>query len=503
MAHGSPIPAQVPTSQGGQAPDVTLPQGIDGIPIIVNGQIIGWNIGGEFFTQEEVDALIATGKFPEEPKTGTGPSVPSFASTQAAQTQQEQFLQAQAARDAQIAEQTAAARVQAEQAAAEARRVFDEEQAEIDRELRLREARLATARDLVGIRSAEAREARTQGVSLAGDDPFRFTAIARGLAGPTGTTPSAAFKGNLAQAGNFQAPDLTGLDSNALESVIGKLSQSNVPQGGTLGFAHGGTIGAAGARPGDGSRAIEVGEAGPEILILRPDGSVEVVPKMGSAQFGGEFDLGGFTSLFRSLRQSTGLTGSVLEAGTDVRAPLLGVEASRLGAFQRAPGTLLTSPDTSTVFVIDETGALRPFTNNSIFQQSGFSGGDVQTIPAHQLAQFRTGAGISNEPFSLGQQPRASFQSFAEPLNTGFGFQDLARAVPGFSSQDANRIANLIGFLPAPFKIPASFFLTLLPAEKQALISAYRLAGVPQEDFNHLLTAPQLSFAPQRATAVG
>ena len=291
----------------------------------------------------------------------------------------------------------------------------------------------------MGIKSAEAREARTQGVSIAGEDPFRFTAIARGLAGPTGTTPTAGFKQNLATASNFQAPELAGLDSNALESVINKLSQPT-PQGpGTFGFAHGGTLSPSGAQGGTGAQAVPVGENGPEIMILRPDGSVEVVPLQRGAQEGGVFDFGGFTSLFNSLRGSTGLVGSAGVAGTDVRARLLPSELSKLGVIQ---------------------GGTPP-------------GG------------------------------RPAFQAFGEPLSTLGGFQDLSRALPGFSGDDAIRTANLIGFLPAPFKIPTSFFQGLLPAEKNALISAYRLAGVQEADFNHLLTAPQLSSTPQRATAIG
>jgi hypothetical protein len=478
-ATGNPIP----TAEIGNYSFVKDAQGVFRSVTIVTDPL-----GEQFYEFNVADPglLRDLGFLPKEGGTGRAP--PAFSSTQAAQTQAETFQREQD----------------------EARRRFEEEQAGIDRELRLRESRLATARDLVGIRSAEAREARTQGVQLAGEDFGRFIAIARGRAGPTGTTPTAAFKQDLAQAGSFQAPDLTGLDTNALESVIGKLSQSITPQGaGTFGFKHGGTFSFRGAaQTGGGAVAFDVGEPidglpNPETVILRPDGTGEVVQKIGAAQFGGEFDLGGFESLFRRLRGSTGLTGSVLGAGTDVRAPLLRSEASRLGAFQRAPGTLLTSPETSTVFVVDETGALRPFTNNPIFQQSGFRGQDVQTIPAHQLARFRGGAGISDEPFSLPEAGTSSFQAFGQPLNTRFGFQDLARATPGFSSQDATRISNLIGFLPAPFKIPSSFFQALLPAEKQALISAYRLSGVPEEDFNHLLTAPQLSFAPQRATAVG
>jgi hypothetical protein len=378
---------------------------------------------------------------------GTGGSAPSFAATQAAQTQAEAFARAQAQRDAEIAARAAALANQRAEEAAEAARAFAEEQAEIDRELRLREARLSTARDLVNIRSAEAREARTQGTSLAGQDPFRFLAVARGLQPPTGTTPSAAFKQNLRGAAQFEAPDLTGLDSTALESVIGKLSQSITPTGSsTLGFAHGGVLSAAGSDGGPfsfggGSQAVRVGEAGPEILILRPDGSVEVVPETGSAQGGGVFDLGGFGPLFERLRQSVGVD------------PVL--------AGARASG------------------------------------------PGGRLDELRSALGFL--PVGQEQETSAPFQAFAGPtlrirggLQEALAFQGVPRAGP-----EALRISNLIGQLPAPFKIPSSFFQSLFPAEQTALISAYRLAGVPEADFRHLQAAPQLSFTPQRATAVG
>ena len=439
----------------------------------------------------------------------SGSAAPSFASTQAAQTQAETFAREQAAQAAKVAAD-----------AAEARRVFDEEQAEIDRELRLREARLATARDLVGIRSAEAREARTQGVSLAGEDPFRFTAIARGLAGPTGTTPSAGFKQNLAQAGSFQAPDLTGLDSNALESVIGKLSQSNVPQGSpTLGFAQGGTIGVGRTQPGDGTVAIEVGEPvngmpNPEIVILRPDGSVEVVRKVGAAQTGGTFDFGGFGPLFRNLRQSVGFGGT---PGRGVELPgFLGASnvlpsgfASMLGARQRGLGQLVSSGGPE-VFMVTPEGLRHVGSRETLTEGLGRSFSEVENLSADAFARLQQGIGTGGvlgleEARGFEQFPRSqgTFGAFGQPLTARGGLSDLAQAQPGFSQQDASRITQLIGFLPAPFKIPTSFFQTLLPAEKTALISAYRLAGVQEEDFSHLLTAPQLSFAPQRATAVG
>lgn len=363
---------------------------------------------------------------------------------------------------AELARAQAGALVTPEERAA--RLKFEADQAEIDRELRLRESRLSTARDLVGIRSAEAREARRQGTELAGADPFRFLAVARGLQPPTGTTPSAAFKQNLLGAAQFQDPNLAGLDSNALQSVINKLSGGGVPTGGTLGlaspttptqgpfsFAHGGVVNAGGATPTGGSQAISVGERGPEIMILRPDGSVEVVPMAGSAQEGGVFDLGGFGPLFGRLRESIG-----------------------------APATTLGTPK-------DRLRAISP----SLRSQFGFL------------------------PLNVEQETDAPFQAFAGPLSNIFQGQfealenqflnaGLAPAQARSRAQsEASLLSRQVGSLPAPHKIPPTFFSSLLPAEQTALISAYRFAGTPEDDFRHLLTAPLLSATPTPATAIG
>ncbi len=466
-------------------------------PVTRQAIIVQPGVGSESITSagklSEADLARAFGI-----STGTSGSAPSFASTQAAQTQAENFAREQAAE---------AARVAAE--AAEAQRIFLEEQAEIDRELRLREARLSTARDLVNIKSAEAREARTQGISIAGDDPFTFTAISRGLAGPTGTTPSAAFKTNLAQAGSFQAPDLTGLDSNALESVIGKLSQLNTPQQtGPFGFAGGGVLSPSGAQRGTGAQAVPVGENGPEIMILRPDGSVEVVPMSRGAQTGGVFDFGGFPGLFRDLRSSVGVTNpQILQAGQGAASGFGSIlqsgVASQLGARQIGFGALVKTPSSRQVFLVTESG-LRPITTGSALAPLG---GDVRTLSEDQFARLDIprGADIGFEEARRFTPTRreGAFGAFGEPLTARGGLRDLAAAQPGFSIQDANRIGQLIGFLPAPHKIPPAFFNSLAPTEQTALLSAYRLAGVPEADFTFLRTGPQLPFSPQRATAVG
>jgi len=522
MAHGSPIPEEVPRTSTGavtttrpvetgwfdpQTGDPLSPSDLTRYAIVKNAQGVMHTVnrvrddlsGEEFFEFNIADPslLRELGFLPQSGGTGRAP--PSFGSTQAAQTQAETFAREQAALLA---------------AAREEELAEDARQREIDRELRLREARLTTARDLINIKSAEARESRTQGVQLAGEDPFKFTAIARGLAGPTGTTPSAGFKQNLAQAGSFQAPDLAGLDSAALESVIAKLSQLNLSPQQPFGFAHGGTLSPSGAQSGTGAQAVPVGENGPEIMILRPDGSVEIVPMTRGAQGGGVFDFGGFGSLFSSLRRASGTGGGFLTTPglggntiglNDILNPS---QASALGARQRGLGSFVSTPG-QPVFMVTATG-LRPISNPDVLRALGGNLANVESLTSGQFGRLKAGFGIGADFRDEGaagsfrpQRATGEFGAFGQPLTTFQGQRDLAAAVPGFSVQDADRISQLIGFLPAPFKIPVSFFQTLGPTEQNVLIKAYELAGVPEADFRHLRTAGQLSFNPQRATAVG
>jgi hypothetical protein len=383
------------------------------------------------------------------PTAPAGRAPPSFGSTQAAQTQAETFAREQAAILAQARKD--------ELAVAEA-------QAELDRLIGERETKLGIARDIIAQKEASAREARGQGLEFAGEDIFRFTAGIRGGRVASGVhTPADVFRGELQRAGSFQAPDLQqfaggqtagelGVDIDALDSVLAKLgTDQGVPT--SFGFAHGGTLspgGVLGGGGGDGSQAVRIGEEGPEILILRPDGSVEVVPMAGSAAHGGRFSaesLGGFQSLFQNLRSSVGLQPGALTASTG-RGILSDTARSRLGIAPR-----------------------------------GF------------------------EPQITGRAP--AFQAIGRSLtNVKPGaFQALRAAHPNLSRQDARaqalQLQRTIGLLPAPHKIPPLFFAGLVPAEQKALVSAYRFAGFPESDFRHLLTVTQLSANPVAATAVG
>lgn len=414
------------------------------------GRAIEINADGTFrqLTAGETNTLFPAGGGGGGGAGGAG--APAFGSTQAG---------AQFDVDAAKAAAAQAAKVAAD--AAEALRIFNEEQAELDRLRADRQSRLNIARDVIAEKEASARGARAQGTELAGQDIFRFLAVARGLQPPTGTTPAAGFKQNLLGAAQFQAPDLEqftggetagqlGVDINALTSVISKLQGTpDLPTTDPFSFAHGGTVSAAGIGGPNGSKAIRVGEAGPEILILRPDGSVEVVPEAGSAQEGGVFDFGGLAPLFQRLRGAVGV-----DPGTN----LLGSTGTRLNELRSIFGFLPSGQE-------QETDA--PF--------QAFAG------PVLRIQQGQQEA-LQNQFLQAGLTPhQARIQSTSE----------------------AKRVSALIGLLPAPFKIPPAFFGALLPAEQNALVSAYRFAGVPEADFRHLLTVTQLPANPVRATAVG
>jgi hypothetical protein len=519
-----PLPGETGVSEtgalivGGRTTPTTLPEGIDGVPIIVNGQIIGWNIGGEFFTQAEVDSLIATGSFPKDP--ATGGAAPSFTSTQAGLQQQftnDQALLAQrhenelAQLNAQLASASGinAANIQAQIDLENLRHENDLAEMALQFENQLKQTTLgeigATTRTLIQEKGQE----RARQTELAGRDIFKFTANLRGRAVGSAPTPIDIFKQQGAEFINRPLPQV---DPNAplseLQAGLSALQKLEAPQGqGIFGLAHGGTIQM--ERGSDGAfsqkRAFFVGENPDgtindttEILITG-GGKTEVIPLSGGAQGGLDIpNLGGFPDLLDFLRRSTGLTApSFFDTPgidrIDVRAPLLRQDAARLGAFQRAPGSLLVGaenfgePRSGPVFVVDESGKIRPFTNNPIFQQSGFRGEDVRTIPFHQLSRFQKGPAISNEPFSLperGPGPLPEFQAFGEPLNILQGLFDIARINPDFSRADAANLANRIGFLPAPAKIAQQIGIggvNLDDAEIAGLISLYGLAGVPME----------------------
>jgi len=438
---------------------------------------------------------------------GGGGSAPAYSSTRQAAQEQMAFETAEA-------EKTRAYNTAIEKARLEAERISNLRSEMND----LRQARIS---ERVG--------ARRDLTQIAGEDTFRTLGSlrARAVQGPTILDQ---FKTELGQAASFQEPMIgPNASISDLESAITKLAQPILPQGGAAsafrppGLEHGGTVSKEEVQPFSmgrphpktaiefakkaGMTTVMTGErtGGPELVIgkeftvipLTDEEEDELmnspIPKaltgaeVAQQQFGvtgtgPNYGLEGFQDLLTSLRKRAGVTGPFTGGGTGDFLSRL--QASALGAYQAAPGTLLKQKNEDWVYQVDETGRLRRFENPDVFFGSGnkdFS--NVQEIWPEQLANFEMGDRLTS-PFTLPSGGLGTVGALGSPLTTKRGFMDLFTAQglsSGTAEWESNRLSQLIGFLPAPHKIGA-IFNRLLPAEQSALISAYRLAGIPAAD---------------------
>ena len=161
------------------------------------------------FLSEQAGGIGSTG--------GAGRAPPVFSSTQAAQTQAEEFARAQADRDAAIAAQ-----------AAVDRRRFDEEQAEADRQAVAEQNRIAqeaaAKRERLGVLSdliqgfISAQQGARETLATLAPDPFALAAGIN-LMPFFGTTPQQAFQGTLE---NFVNQPIPQVGPNATLPQIGQ-----------------------------------------------------------------------------------------------------------------------------------------------------------------------------------------------------------------------------------------------------------------------------------------
>ena len=455
---------------------------------IIRQRIKGGEPAGDVFL--EFAALLETGPFVPKPPTGPGRAPPSFASTQAAQTQGEAFARAQAQRNAEIAAQAA---TQAAQQAAERDRLdreFQEEQNRLAEEAALKRGRISTLTDLIQSFVASQAQARDTLANLQ-PDPFRFAAVAGGIA-PFGTTPQQGFTEQLQQ---FAGAPVPTADPNAslpsIESAIQGLTGANVPLAPQVfGAAGGATIPA--PPPGQ-SVNVKVGERGEELLRITAQG-VEVIPIMAGAQEGGffpfkpiEFDKSTLlpalstSGIFRDFnrvpfaqrgrkfgstgeqRQVSGIfQGLPGERGT--AANPLGAnpfQASTLNTLGIAPGLVRFGADKTVFFRDPMTGELRPFSGLEQFNEN-FDFGNVVSVRPEDRGQFQFGdvLGPNFDPSqSAGTQGVSAFTQFSAPI-----------------------IEPTTGtLLPAPFTVARQMNRLRLtnPTMFNLLLSAYEAADVP------------------------
>ena len=342
-------------------------------------------------------------------------SAPSYSSTQAGQEAQRAFDAEQDRLD----------------------KIWQAEQAELNRQEQRRQGLLSTAAGLLEGRRKSREGAMERASATAGEDVIKFLTNLKGKTiAPGALTPMDVLKQQNAQIAQYQsptiAPDATIGD---LESAIGKMQQQEEmesAQGGLgpfTGLAMGGSInpsvtGRTGIQYGTQKRAIMLGEGtgtGTEIGIVTPGmGITEVIPLSGGAQEGATIEepspitLGVLPQLFQTLRQDVGARGGV------------------------SPNFLNTSAGLSALGYL---------------------------TPAQSAAQGASRIG--------------SRGAFATPLTVKTALLEGLNRTP----EEAQALSDLIGILPAPHKA-AAYFRGASPTERAALRWAYKAAGIPVPEFD-------------------
>lgn len=403
MSHGSPIPQQVPLERGGTTVGGSTPDTSDFIPVIVNGQVVGYRFGKDFVEKAEFDFLVKNGRFPTDEELGIfsgGGGTTSFASTQAAQTQAEAFQREQdrLSREFQANQDRIAL-----EARAEGNRLAEE--------AALKRGRLSTLTDLIQSFAASQSQARDTLANLQ-PDAFRFAAVAGGIA-PFGVTPQQGFTEQLQQ---FASAPVPTADPNAslpsIENAIQGLTGANVPLSPQVFGAAGGARIPAPA-PGQ-SIAVKVGEKGEEVLRITAQG-VEVIPLAGGMQEGG----------------AIGFPFEPIPFDANTAFPTLG-RTGIFGGFQGFPRAttsgrsgvgpgprLVRFGDSGTVFAIDPlTGQARGISSLDVFNRSGFSGANVESLGAAAKGGFQFGSSLT-EP--LGFNPDVLSRLGVDPGLVRFG----------------------------------------------------------------------------------
>jgi len=301
---------------------------------------------------------------------------------------------------------------------------------------------LQAALSLTNTQTQERQNARDQSVKLAGTDPFRFLAQIHQQAVGDVQTPYDIFKGYLGQTATAPIPQINASSSiDDLESAIGKLQTAQQQSQNAPSGAYGFAMG--GSLPTGPLQARLVGEQGSQIapgteVMITGNGQTTVLP------LGPGFEQGG--------------TSPLSEASLTVLPDLfrnLRYDTSSFGVKNRG------------------------ISNTSL--------GFLEPGQANQGANARFGQG---------------YGARAEPLSLRPGYQDLVKGGV-ISQQDADRIVNLISVLPNPRN--AAYLLRSVPlssTEWQALVSAYKLAGVPEEDLKQELASATLTGPTRQAVAV-
>lgn len=376
---------------------------------------------------------------------GAGSAPPSFASTQAAQTQAEEFTEEQAELN--------------RQAAKDAAELLAEQQAQ--------ETRLGTLTSLISDFLNAQSQARNTLANLQ-PDAFAFAAASGGVA-QFGTTPQQGFQEQLEQFASAPVPTANpNATSGELQATIDELTGVRGPEAPT-------TFGAAGGAniplppPGE-SVAVRVGEQGEEVLEISAQG-VRVIPLGGNFAHGGtigDFDFQEIKfnkeTLFPALTTSGIFSGfSNLPRVTFGQQGRLNLPSGRgAGVFGRlgiAPSFVQKIGSSEVFFVDPETGQRRLLGGNAL---KLVDPSDIVRVP--DVKAFgplgATRLGRKEALGTLGKvRDTSAFTKFSAPIvepTTGV-------------------------LLPAPFTVAEELnqLRVTNPTRFNLLLSAYKSAGVP------------------------
>lgn len=222
---------------------------------------------------------------------------------------------------------------------------------------------------------------------------------------------------------------------------------------------------------GTSKRAVLVGEGewnGDEEVLIHDaaTGDTEVIPLMGGAQSGVQFDTDTIRQALQRVYGDLGFQGNL---PTVTRSPLgFHLGRSRIGGqltgstgIARALGyrpRLIRESNTGAQYFVNDQGYLQKIASPEVFQQSGFNQADFLNVDTSELPGIGPmGALLTGPPPFIEGNPRRAFPTPATPLLT---------------PPEAGEIP-----LPDP-RMLAGIWRFLDPATKDVLVSAYDRAGL-------------------------
>lgn len=486
--------------------------------------------------------IVARNQFSLQ-SSSSGSQGPAFSSTQAGaaydRETHERLLRDRLESEGRLSEQ----QIQADMGMLRARLDAEAAEGRLSREFQARQDFLQSASQLALGYADLQRQAQQWLAETVGRDPSRAAVAMQGGVG-IGVTPTETFRGALTQTANTPAPTVDPFAPlPQLEQQVGTLREAvgqGLPQqpAALRGMMHGGTVkpqqGAGGATFGGTGYGVLTGEeeggridGSAEMIHVKPDGTIEVIPIQGGAVQGATLSQGSLGELrpLAPIFERAGLGGIPLSArgGAGWLEPgPIQRSSSGFGSMREALEGMGSQADTLRRLGISP-GLIRDSTTGAIYRVVN---GQLQHIPS--MGAFNTAFGsrtTESNPMEnvVNLRPDAIAQmGYQAPNALGFGegrsASDIAQAGAGIQTftgeplatqfrANATRTTPIVhpsgALLPDPMMF-ASIWGGLDDISRIAILSAYGVSGYYPEQLEQRIQA----FTPrgtgrQGALAIG